>query len=150
MRFLLLLLLIPGLAISDQRFETEQGQCHFSYDPNDDDNEVYFANCVNTINTYDNGAGRLAYGTAIVDAPVVSIGIPRKVKLQGTAAVPRDGYITTETDCQMVTSNYNGDGTNNYTTYATNDWYLTIDTKGKGNSKKGAKYELTCSAAAQQ
>jgi hypothetical protein len=149
MKLLLCLLAMYAVtATADQRFETEQGQCHFSYDPNDDDNEVYFANCVNTINTYDNGAGRLAYGTAIVDAPVVSTGIARSVKLQGTAAAPRDGYTVTETDCQMVTSNYNGDGTNNYTTYATDDWHLEIKANGKG--KKGAKYNLTCRAAAPQ
>ena len=39
---------ITWTAQADQRFESEQGICHFAYDTNDSDNEVYFANCQNT------------------------------------------------------------------------------------------------------
>lgn len=139
MRYLLLLCLLPFTVLADQRFETEQGQCHFAYDPNDDDNEVYFANCINTINTYSDGGERLAYGVSIVHAETNPIGIPKIVRLQGTAATQQRNYTTTNTNCAMVTSNYNGDGTNNYTTYNTNDWTLTaVGVGGK------AKYHLTC------
>ena len=148
---------VCGSVLGDQRFETEQGQCHFSYDINDDDNEVYFANCVNTINTYDDGGGRLAYGTAVVSARLVDEGVPSRVRQQGQDAEPRAGYTVSNTDCVMVTANYNNDGTNNYTTYATNNWYLDIDAagnngkgKGNGNGRKEADFKLTCFAGAAQ
>jgi hypothetical protein len=126
-------------ANADQRMETEQNLCHFAYDPNDDDNEVYFGTCKNVIDTYDaqDGQGRLASGKSTVTAEKARDGMPDLVQLQGSAALPIEGYTVTNTNCQMVTSNYNGDGTNNYTQYNTNDWTLTIKQVVRNQGDKG-------------
>ena len=133
---LAVLLLIPFAAVADQRFETWQGLCHFAYDPADDDNEIYFANCINTIDTYDagDGQGRLAYGAArtkqtydITKGTYPGDIISNNIKLKGVDSVAGDDYLISNTDCVMVTSNYNaGADDNNETEYRTNDWELEV------------------------
>lgn len=159
MKILLLLvvsILLTFNASADQRFESWQGLCHFAYDPNDDDNEVYFANCINDINTYDaaDGQGRLAYGSANVErkyflhngnAPKVT-----DLRLKGSDAsnlYPDGEYTTQNTDCVMVTSNYDaGADDNNETEYRTNDWDLTIKMSDINKEDKTFKmqYDLSC------
>jgi hypothetical protein len=133
------LLAVSFTATADQRFESWQGLCHFAYDVNDKDNEVYFANCLNSINTYDanDGQGRLAYGTSKVTQiyKLTDYTIPqfKDVKLKGVDAAkmqyPNNIYKTAlNTLCVMVTSNYDaGNDDNNETVYNTNDWNLEID-----------------------
>ena len=125
---------------ADQRMETWQGLCHFAYDAADSDNEVYFANCVNVIDTYDagDGQGRLAKGTSrtsahynAIDKTYNSLMVGGKILLKGADAdntiYPDDTYTTSNTTCEMVTSNYNaGADDNNETVYSTNDWNLEV------------------------
>ena len=125
---------------ADQRMETWQGLCHFSYDPADDDNEVYFANCVNVIDTFDagDGNGRLAKGTSrtvakynSTDKTYNSLMTDSKILLKGPDAdadiYQNDVYTTSNTACVMVTSNYDaGADANNETVYVTNDWNLEV------------------------
>ena len=136
--FLFLLLLALNVS-ADQRFETNQGLCHFAYDVNNSDNEVYFANCQNTINTYDagDGQGRLAHGTSTVqqEYELLNYTFPifSSFFLKGADAnkqIYSDGRYTTalNTSCVMVTSNYDaGADANNETVYVTNDWNLDIN-----------------------
>jgi len=157
MKYLLILaILLSFNAVADQRFETWQGLCHFAYDVNDDDNEVYFANCTNTIDTFDaqDGQGRLAYGSSIttkkynVQSNTLKLA-GFKAKLKGADTDPEkydDDYTSTpDTPCIMVTSNYDaGNDDNNETVYVTNDWDLVIKPKFKDGefSFKKMKYDL--------
>ena len=153
-------------ALADQRFENWQGICHFAYDAEDDDNEVYFANCINTIDTYDagDGNGRLAYGSAGVtqkydpSRDTYPKGITKRgdvVKMKGNAStVGGDNFTVADFACVMVTSNYNADADdNNETVYNTNDWDLVMSaSKGKAKGKEKDKslgglkitYKLNC------
>lgn len=146
-------------AQADQRFESWQGICHFAYDEADDDNEVYFANCQNVINTHDgqDGQGRKAYGTSTVkqkypifDAVAYIKGVDTYLK--GADAdntqYPDSKYTSApNTPCVMVTSNYNAaNDDNNETVYVTNDWNLSIewgkyDFEDRSNT---LTYKLSC------
>ena len=135
--------------LADQRMETEQGLCHFSYDVNDDDNEVYYGACANTIDTYDagDGQGRLAYSKATkrqdylerkgtypafvdemtfnerADGKLGSVAF--RLKGDGNTAVGGAYTVQPNVDCVTVTSNFNaGNNANNYTEYTTRDWEL--------------------------
>ena len=156
-----LLLLLAHTAIADQRFESWQGLCHFAYDVNDDDNEVYFANCKNTIDTHDagDGAGRLAHGSSIVSTTysLEALTMPKFTnggKLKGVDADPGvygDDYLTANTACVMVTSNYNaGADDNNETVYVTNDWDLLMTTEVDSSLKAVVGFELNCRNGVQQ
>lgn len=140
--FLLLLLTAAFSVSADQRFESWQGLCHFAYDTADDDNEVYFANCENVIDTYDagDGQGRLAYGTSKVSVTYNAIDrtfiktLTRggTINLKGADAsdiiYPDAIYKeAANTPCVMVTSNYNAAADdNNETVYITNDYNLEV------------------------
>lgn len=128
-KFLIIMMLfaVPFVAEADQRFETWQGLCHFAYDPNDDDNEVYFANCDNSIVTHQG----VAHGhTRTIQKGGSPIGQSYEAKRLIGAATNADyypGYTVSNTACVMVTSNYDaGADDNNETVYTTNDWDLTI------------------------
>ena len=139
---LLMIMAVSQLAVADQRFESWQGLCHFAYDANDDDNEVYFANCKNSINTYDagDGQGRLAYGSSkvsVVYGPadktiIKTLHQTGVINIKGADALgllyPDILYTrAANTPCVMVTSNYNADADdNNETVYVTNDYNLEI------------------------
>ena len=133
------ILAMPFVVQADQRMETWQGLCHFALDPADDDNEVYFANCKNTIDTPDtgDGTGRKANGMSIVKAKYDIFGRAypnyRNLKLAGPENTRYDYFNTAEravieTPCVMVTSNYNAaNDDNNETVYITNDWTVDIE-----------------------
>lgn len=154
--FLILALCFSFNAFADQRFETWQGLCHFAYDPNDDDNEVYFANCDNTIDTHDSGdgQGRLAYGSSITSSEyylpdMVTPKFAGVNKLKGVdadAAFYGDEYTeAVNTQCVMVTSNYNaGADDNNETVYVTNNWNLEISQSTDANLNQVVAYKLSC------
>ena len=156
---------IAQCAHADQRFETWQGLCHFAYDTNDDDNEVYFANCKNTINTQDagDGQGRLAYGESVTTARYrlddkVYKGIVNGDSWQrGADADPNlypDGMqykLAANTACVMVTSNYDaGNDDNNETVYTTNDWNMEITVQEFSKEVMVLRYHLSCRNAAAQ
>ena len=136
----ILALLFAWNVQADQRFETWQNLCHFSYDPEDDDNEVYFSTCQNTIDTHDaqDGQGRLAYGTSTVrqvyslpDLTIPKLGLGKLKGADADDTVYGDNYTSApNTPCVMVTSNYDaGADDNNETVYVTNDWNLEILTE---------------------
>lgn len=158
-KYLLLLLLVamPFSVMADQRFENWQGICHFNYDANNDDNEVYFSNCKNTIDTYDDGNGTLAFGsssvkeTYIVEKNTYPKGlVDGNVFLKGNASTAGDKYEVSNTTCVMVTSNYNADADdNNETVYTTNDWELEMIAKDKHNKRRDnhnmkVAFDLNC------
>ena len=148
-----LTIFIIATANADQRMETWQGLCHYNYDVNDDDNEVYYANCENTIDTYDNGNGRLAKSSSeknktytLKDAtfPVI-----KDFNHIGNATDPEKypGYVVNNAPCISVTSNYNAAADdNNETVYVTNDWNLeiTVSQYDYVNDTLTYTYKLNC------
>jgi hypothetical protein len=108
MKYLLFVLLLPLTVIADQRFETVGGFCHFvtpeGFRNANDDNEVFFANCLNSIRQNEDGTGD---GSTVV-----------KVKYPEGALPFTESYETsgaeTGIDCVMVDSNN--------TQYVTQDW----------------------------
>lgn len=153
---LLALLILNANVQADQRFESWQGLCHFAYDVNDDDNEVYFANCKNTIDTHNtgDGNGRLAYGSSVVTETysLHDLTIPKFNSgglLKGTDAdgtIYDDSYAISNAPCVMVTSNYDaGADDNNETVYVTNDWNLEIDMGAVGDGLiTDVSFKLSC------
>ena len=133
--FLLVLLCLPFGAFADQRFESHQGICHFAYDADDPDNEVYFSNCVNTINTaitpFTQGV-RYAFGTSLSEQDYTLVynthPYTQGAKLKGSEASPirfpdSEYTLAVNTPCVMVTSNYDAaNDDDNETVYVTNDW----------------------------
>jgi hypothetical protein len=165
------LLLAHGMAKADQRMETWQGLCHFGYDPANANNEIYFANCENSIDVY-NGA---ATGVTTVSQDYQLFGefnntrkppaIPtsawvtdasdpdvKRTKMIGNQTDWWDRYdtsITTyriqNTACTMVTSNYNaGNDDNNETVYTTNNWTLIITKTAVSYEVERWDYALKC------
>ena len=155
-------LLMSVDVLADQRFETWQGLCHFAYDVNDDDNEVYFANCKNTIDTHDrgDGAGRLAYGTSIVSETysLQDLTFPKFTNggfLKGVDAsqdVYGSNYQVSNAPCVMVTSNYNAAADdNNETVYITNDWNLEMNmVHVDSNLVTDVTFKLNCRSGVSQ
>lgn len=165
-KFMIMMALImsfgTGTVYADQRFETDGGYCHFSYDVNDADNEVYFANCLNTIDTYDaaDGQGRLAMGDSNVkkkytvrDATFIQALREGNIFLKGNQAGEPygDRYTTSNAPCVMVTANYDaGNDDQNETVYVSNDWNMEIITakfkKGEAFDKGNIRvhYKLSC------
>ena len=162
---LTLMLFLSGNVLADQRFESWQGLCHFAYDPADDDNEIYFANCKNTINTNDanDGTGRRASGSARVDAEYsifngVELGSGAldgisgsNIYLKGNAtngtSYPDDKYTVSNAPCVMVTSNYDANAdANNETVYISNDYNLEIEWKNVDSDKMlgNLSFNLIC------
>jgi hypothetical protein len=106
--------------IADQRFETNNGFCHFVLNPSNADNEVFFSNCRNSIVQNNDGTGT---GTTYIKVqfPVGGAPISESLALTGDE---------TGIACNMVDSNG--------TQYTTNDWtseYIFVKNrrKGKGN-----------------
>ena len=147
-------------ALADQRFENWQGICHFAYDVNDDDNEVYFANCLNTIKTHDknDGNGRQAYGSAYVEAThAVQWETNAKFDMYASKKTLKGADVTSsqydsyqsapDIPCIMVTSNYDAaNDDNNETVYITNNWVLEIEWKDfdLATYTGTMKYSLNC------
>ena len=153
-------ILMSSDVLADQRFESWQGLCHFAYDTNDDDNEVYFANCINSIDTFDagDGQGRLAYGSSTVSMNfnILKGEFPRGIGgankfIKGSDANPiiyGDNYtVAVNTPCVMVTSNYDANADdNNETVYVTNDYNLEIVWKNTDTETMTSDltYNLAC------
>ena len=152
------LLLTPFMVNADQRFESHQGICHFSYDVDNDDNEVYFANCKNTIDVFNSPRTQnitYASGTSTVTQSYImryganphTLG----VKLKGVDAnkylFGEEYLVAINTPCVMVTSNYNAaNDDDNETVYVSNDWNLEV-TPNNYNSETGTMdytYSLYC------
>ena len=90
--------------IADQRFETNNGFCHFVLNANNAHNEVFFANCRNSIVQNNDGTGT---GTTYIVAPFPI----------GYAPIAESLALTgdeTGIPCNMVDSNG--------IKYTTNDW----------------------------
>lgn len=109
MKYLSIVLLFIATSVcADQRFETVGGFCHFvtpqGFQNNNDDNEVFYANCKNSIRQEANGTGS---GSSKITAKYPPRGIP---------FIGEHEYTGEETgvDCVMVDSNG--------TQYVTRDW----------------------------
>ena len=134
---LLGLLLTPVIANADQRFESHQGICHFAYDVSNDDNEVYFENCKNTIDVFNgvmtNGITSASGTSTITQSYILKDGAQPhtlSTKLKGAdAGILYVNHLSApNTPCVMVTSNYNAaNDDDNETVYVSNDWNLEID-----------------------
>ena len=154
--FLILALCLSFYAHADQRMETWQGLCHFSADANNSDNEVYFSNCLNTIDVRDG----VAFGSSVVTSGEYSLTtdtMPRLLmggKFRGPTAFDYVdmGYVVTNTQCVMVTSNYNaGADDNNETVYVTGDWNLEIEMSTVSiDLTTKLTYHLNCRGGVQQ
>lgn len=136
MKKLFLLLLLPLAVMADQRFEMDGGYCHFNYDVNNADNEVYFANCKSIIDTHD-GVARghtnvtVKYDTNDRTLPMDLIGSNARtgINLRGAGAnssvYGEELYTVSNATCNMVTANYNaGADDQNETEYTTTDWNM--------------------------
>lgn len=130
----IIMLFLASQAIADQRFETVGGFCHFitpeGFQTGNDDNEVFFANCLNYIRQKSDGTGE---GTTKVTATA-----PKNANVIDLVSYSTSGAQTGE-DCVMVDSNG--------TTYVTQDW--NSEYKVMGHSGK-IEYSLACRNAAQQ
>jgi hypothetical protein len=109
MKYIILTMLLFSFnAVADQRFETTGGFCHFvtpeGFANNNDDNEVFFANCENSIRQKANGDGE-GSTTVKVDYPAGAVPFYGEHKYSGA---------DTGINCVMVDSNN--------TQYTTQDW----------------------------
>jgi hypothetical protein len=118
MKYLIIVfLLLSANVIADQRMETVGGFCHFvtpeGFATANDDNEVFLANCVNSIRQNADATGS---GSTMVKVKYPPTAMPffGKYKFSGAE---------TGVDCVMVDSNG--------TTYATQDWDATYKTEIK-------------------
>jgi len=129
----MVLVLFASVVQADQRFETVGGFCHFILNPNNDDNEVFFANCMNSIVQNNDGTGS--------GSTLVKVSYPF-----GAAPISETTVFTGEETgipCVMVDSNG--------TTYSTLDWpsiYRFKPPRGKHHST--VNYEMVCSNGQQQ
>jgi hypothetical protein len=143
MKYLLILLFAFTLsAQADQRFETVGGFCHFvtpeGFATANDDNEVFFANCENSIRQNNDATGS---GSTLVevDYPLGALPFTGKFAYSGAE---------TGIDCVMVDSNG--------TAYVTQDWDSVYESKIKYHKKTNEpqkaeiKYSITCRNGAQQ
>lgn len=155
----LILLLLASPVLADQRVENWQGICHFSYDANNNNNEVYSSNCQTAITLYEGIAS--ATGKLIQTYNFTDRTLPKPMqqipiigfKFKGTDAQGYQNYELQNGNCVMVTSNYDaGTDSNNETVYATRDWNLTakpeiVDTK---TGEVIVTYKLACRGGIQQ
>jgi len=111
--FLVILLgmFVVSGAFADQRFETVGGFCHWvtveGFTNNNDDNEVFFANCENSIRQNQDGTGT---GSTVAKVKYPAAAMPFVGEHEFTGA-------GTGIDCVMVDSNG--------TQYVTQDWTAT-------------------------
>jgi len=138
MKYLLTLLAALAITFSlstyaDQRFETVGGFCHFvtpeGFATANDDNEVFFANCENSIRQTADGSGE-GSTKVIVQYPKGAEPFEETYKTSGAE---------TGIDCNMVDSNG--------TQYTTQDWDSVYKVMGKAGK---IAYSVTCRNAAQQ
>ena len=160
LQFIIGITLVFGLATiakADQRFESVGGFCHFVLNPNNDDNEIFFANCKNSIRVNDDGT---ADGSTMhtVSYPKGAEPINASVAMVGAgnhhAAIAQwlsTATVIADTSCVMVDSNG--------TAYETTDWtarYILIERQrkpvevGGGWTPAKVRYELVCNNAYQQ
>lgn len=129
----LLVIVVAGNAWSDQRFETVGGFCHFvtpeGFQNGNDDNEVFFSNCENSIRQKSDGTGEGSTRVTVF----YPMGSQPFVKTH-TASGADTGI-----DCVMVDSNG--------TTYTTRQWRSRY--KVMGDSGK-IEYTVSCRNADQQ
>ena len=131
--YLMVLVLFSSVVQADQRFETVGGFCHFVLNPENDDNEVFFANCQNSIVQNNDGTGR---GSTIIEVkyPFGSAPIEKTLILTGEE---------TGIPCVMVDSNG--------TTYSTLDWTSKYQYRPpRGKNRSTVIYEMICSNGQQQ
>ena len=128
MKYILAAVLLLSFNVSaDPRVEEE---CHYPRDANNTDVEFKNQNCQGVIDVDDNTG--TASGAACYEITVTSTDRlfgSETILLRGDAASEsryRDYTEAANSACTMVTRNYNGDGTYNYTTYTTNDWNVEI------------------------
>ena len=109
--------------MADQRFETNNGFCHFVLNPNNADNEAFFANCLNTIVQNNDGTGT---GTTYIEAqfPIGYAPITESLTLTGDE---------TGIPCNMVDSNG--------TQYTTTDWTSEYILKKRKRTRKSDESE---------
>jgi hypothetical protein len=116
--FIIVLMMLSFTAVADQRFETVGGFCHFvtpeGFANGNDDNEVFFANCENSIRQNQDGTGS---GSTLVKVKYPAGALPFTGKHTFTGA-------GTGVDCVMVDSNG--------TQYVTRDWTATYEAEIEG------------------
>jgi len=120
----LLLLLLSFSAHADQRFETVGGFCHFILSTQNDDNEVFFSNCQNSITQLDDGS---AIGSSIIEMEYPDLMAP----------VTTDTYFDSfdnDVECVMVDSNG--------TEYRSRAWRSSYIVSYDRNTV--IRYELSC------
>ncbi len=143
-------MLIAFNVMADQRFETAGGYSHFVLDQNNDDNEIYFANCENSIET----ANGVASGSTRCVKKKERI-IPWLKYNEGTIrnqGEDDEKYIlvlsgdTYPTPCQMVTSNYDAANDDwNQTEYTSNTWSARyVAERSEGHPFFNITYTLYC------
>ena len=117
MKLLIVLLMFTMNAYADQRFETVGGFCHFvtpeGFENTNDDNEVFFANCENSIRQNQDGTGSGSTKTT-GKYPAGALPFTGEHEYSGETGV----------DCVMVDSNG--------TVYVTQDWNSKYEVKIKG------------------
>ena len=119
MKYIMLILMMLSMgAVADQRFETNNGMCHFvtpeGFANGNDDNEVFFANCENSIRQNQNGTGS---GSTMVKVKYPAGAMPFVGEYEFTGA-------GTGVDCVMVDSNG--------TQYVTQDWTASYEAEVDG------------------
>ena len=155
MKYLTLLfyLLLPTLASADNRFEIAGNYCHTAHNPADDDDEIYFSNCVSAIWTPQVGGQRIANGNVIMTKgyPVHDLTHPvlSDLKFKGSDTVnsqSADYIVAANTPCVMVTANYDAaNDDQNETVYVSNDWNLIYEWVGYDAETQIATLEATLS-----
>jgi len=132
--YLTVLVLFSSVVQADQRFETVGGFCHFILNPDNDDNEVFFANCENSITQNNDGSGE-GSTHVVVKYPL------------GGEPIVKTTYFDNETapniPCVMVDSNG--------TTYVSNDWYSKYKYRaGRRHKPAQITFSMVCSNGRQQ
>ena len=123
---------ISTSVFADQRFETVGGFCHFvtpdGFANGNDDDEVFYANCLNSIRQNNDGTG-----TGYVS---ITADYPKKEELPFSKKYSTSGNQT-GVDCVMVDSNG--------TQYRTQNWNAFYHVQGNK-----VKITMTCRNAQQQ
>jgi hypothetical protein len=111
---ILCFVLAVNVSYADQRMETVGGFCHFVVDPNNDDNEVFFANCENSI-AVNNQTATSSTFKQVFYAGYDDVPISKTLKFKGVGSLSqKTDYQTINVTCESVDSNGNN--------YSTTDW----------------------------